>query len=112
MSEAALPETIVTTKPKEKEPAARRLPPYHVILENDDHHSFEFVMEVLRKALGFDDQRAFQTTHEAHTKGRAIVWTGAKEVAELKYEQIRTFHEIHADGRKLGPLGVTIEPAE
>ena len=112
MSDSALPETIVTTKPKAGEDTStRRIPPYHVILENDDHHSFGFVVEVMRKALGFNEQRAFLVTNEAHTKGRAVVWTGTKEVAELKVDQIQSFHEIHADGRKLGPLGVTIEPA-
>jgi ATP-dependent Clp protease adaptor protein ClpS len=112
VTNSPFPDTIVTTKPKEKEDTdTRRVPPYHVILENDDHHSFEFVVDVLRKALGWGEQRAFLATNEAHTKGRAIVWTGPKEVAELKVDQIRSFHEIHGDGRKLGPLGVTIEPA-
>ena len=67
--------------------------------------------ESLRKALCCTEQRAIQFTHEAHTTGRAIVWTGPKEVAELKAEQIQSFHEIRGDGRKLGPLGVMIEPA-
>jgi hypothetical protein len=41
-----------------------------------------------------------------------VVWTGPKEVAELKAEQIQTFHEIREpDARNLGPLGCTIEPA-
>ncbi len=112
MSAADLPDTMVSTKTKEKEDTkTKQLPPYHVILENDDHHSFEFVVEVMRKALGFGEEKAFLVTKEAHTKGRAIVWTGSKEVAELKVEQISSYHEIHADGRKLGPLGVTIEPA-
>jgi ATP-dependent Clp protease adaptor protein ClpS len=112
VSDTSLPETIVTTKPKEKEAVhTHQLPPYHVILENDDHHSFEFVMDVLRKVLAFTQQRAFAVTQEAHTRGRAIAWTGSKEVAELKVDQIQSFHEIHADGRKLGPLGVSIEPA-
>lgn len=112
MSTPSLPEPIVTTRPKEQEQSkTRRIPPFHVILENDDYHSFEFVMEVLQKALGCNQERAFQFTHEAHTRGRAIVWTGTKEVAELKVEQIRSFHEVRTDGRKLGPLGVTIEPA-
>ncbi len=105
-----LPDTIVTTKPKQSE-QTRRIPPYHVILENDDLHTFEFVIEVLRKALGCNEQRAIAFATEAHTKGRAIVWTGTKEVAELKAEQMQSFHEIRADGRKLGPLGVLIEPA-
>ena len=105
-----LPETTVTTKPRQKQ-RTRRLPPYNVILENDDHHSFEFVVEALRKALCCTEQRAIEFATEAHEKGRAIVWTGSKEVAELKAEQIQSFHEIRAGGQKLGPLGVTIEPA-
>jgi ATP-dependent Clp protease adaptor protein ClpS len=107
-----LPETTVTTRPKTRSSErTRRIPPYHVILENDDHHTFEFVVEVLRKALGCAEERAILLTNEAHTRGRAVVWTGPKEVAELKMEQMQTYHEIRADGRKLGPVGVTIEPA-
>jgi ATP-dependent Clp protease adapter protein ClpS len=49
--------------------------------------------------------------NEAHNRGRAVVWTGSKEVAELKAEQIQTFHQTLDNGKKLGPLGVTIEPA-
>src|SRR5262249_55967813 len=81
MSESATPD--VTTKPREKEAVkTRRVPPYNVILENDDHHSFDFVIEVLRKALGYTEQKAVLLTQEAHNSGRAIVWTGPREVAE------------------------------
>jgi ATP-dependent Clp protease adaptor protein ClpS len=110
VSEPSLPEPIVTTKTREKA-KTRRLPPYHVILANDDHHSFEFVVEVLQKALHYDTQKAVLLTTEAHHQGRAVVWTGSKEVAELKMEQMLSFHETRAGGDKLGPLGVTIEPA-
>ena len=113
MSGPLFPLFDASTQPLEKEEVkTRRFPPYHVILENDDHHSFEFVVEVLRKALGCSEERAFVLTHEAHTKGRAIVWSGAREVAELKAEQIQSFHEIGAQGQKFGPLGVTSAPAE
>ncbi len=107
-----LPDILVTTKPKEREQTTtRRIPPYNVILENDDYHSFEFVIDVLQKVFGFNDQTAFQYTNEAHTQGRAVVWTGPKEVAELKIEQITSYHEIRSDGKKFGPLGCSIEPA-
>lgn len=111
-SESSLPEVIVRPTVRSKEEArTRRLPPYHVVLENDDHHSFEFVIEVLQKALHHPAERAFQLTHQAHTTGRAVVFTGPKETAEWKAERVRTFDEIRADGRKLGPLTCTIEPA-
>jgi ATP-dependent Clp protease adaptor protein ClpS len=89
----------------------RRVPPYNVILENDEFHSCEFVVDVLCKALGVAVERAFQYMLEAHTTGRAVVWTGPREVAELKAEQIQTFHEVRDDGRQLGPVGCSVEPA-
>jgi ATP-dependent Clp protease adapter protein ClpS len=53
-----------------------------------------------------------QLMWEAHSKGQAIVWTGPKEVAELKVEQIQTFHEHrNRDNADLGPLDCVIEPA-
>ena len=102
-----------TTLPSEETTEqTHRLPPYNVILENDDFHSFEFVIEVLRKSLGVTEHQANQFAILAHRTGRAVVWTGNKEVAELKMEQIQSFHEIRMDGAKLGALGVFIEPAE
>jgi ATP-dependent Clp protease adaptor protein ClpS len=100
-----------TTKPIEREETkTRRLPPYNVILENDDYHSMEFVMSVLQKALAYTEQKAYQLMMLAHTSGEAVVWTGSKEVAELKMEQMQSLHEIAQNGKKLGPLAVRIEP--
>ncbi len=106
-----LPNVVTKTRTKE-ETKTRRIPTYHVIIENDDHHYIEFVVEVLCKALGYAVERAYTLTMQAHTSGRAAVWTGPKEGAELKAEQITTFHENRGHGVKFGPLGCTIEPAE
>jgi len=99
------PETDVSTR-------TRRQPPYHVVILNDDHHSMQFVVEVLCKVVGCTAERAYEFMMTAHTSGRAVVWTGALEVAELKADQIRTFRETRDDlGKDLGPLGVEVEPA-
>ncbi len=108
--EGPLTDVMVSPKTKDRH-KTRRVPPYNVILLNDDHHSMEFVVEVLSKALGYAVERSFQLMMQAHNTGRAIVWTGPKEVAELKADQIRTFHEKRADGHDFGPLGCEIEPA-
>jgi ATP-dependent Clp protease adaptor protein ClpS len=112
-SESGPPDVVVSTRSKtQDQPRTRRVPPFNVILENDDHHSFEFVVEVLGKALAYSKEHALKLTLQAHNTGRAVVWTGPKEVAELKKEQIQTFHEIRAaDQAHLGPLGCIIEPA-
>ena len=103
------PDTIVRPRP-ETDTKPKLLPPYHVILENDDFHSMEFVVEVLRKVLGVQLEKAFDLMLKAHETGRAVIWTGPKEVAELKAEQITTLRE-KKNGRDLGPLGCCIEPA-
>jgi ATP-dependent Clp protease adaptor protein ClpS len=99
------------TSPRE-ETRTRLLPPYHVVLLNDEHHSMDFVVDVLCKVLGCPEEQAVQLMMEAHHSGRSIIWTGPKEVAELKAEQVQTYHEVRdGDGAKLGPLGCVIEPA-
>ncbi len=101
----------IQTQPVE-ETRTRRMPPYNVILENDDDHSMEFVIEVLCKVLGCPVERAIQLMLTAHVSGRAVIWTGSREVAELKAEQVQSFHETRdRDGAKLGPLGCCVEPA-
>jgi ATP-dependent Clp protease adaptor protein ClpS len=90
----------------EEQTRQRTIPPYHVILANDDYHSQTFVVSVLCKTLGYAVERAYELMLQAHISGRAIVWTGPREVAELKAEQISTFRE-----EPYGPLDCTIEPA-
>lgn len=92
---------------------SRLLPPYNVLVMNDDDHSMDFVVGVLQKVFGFPLPKSFQLMLTAHETGCVVVWSGPKEVAELKAEQISTFHEIRdRDQKDLGPLGVRIEPAE
>jgi ATP-dependent Clp protease adaptor protein ClpS len=109
----ALPETIVQPKPKTRDTTrSKRIPPYNVLIVNDEFHSCEWVVEVLIKSLGCSPEKAAQYMWQAHTAGQSVVWTGPKEVAELKHDQIRSFHEVRDPGaHNLGPLDCRIEPA-
>ena len=96
------PET--RTKPK-------LLPPYAVILLNDHEHSFQFVIESLRKTFGYSTFKAMRLTLRAHVAGRALVWTGSKEVAEFKRERLRSCGPDIYAMRPVGyPLRCEIEP--
>jgi ATP-dependent Clp protease adaptor protein ClpS len=89
----------------------RRLPPFAIVLHNDDINTFDFVIEVLCEVFKYDIAKAAQLTLMVHHAGQGIVWTGSLEVAELKAEQIRG---CGADPtvmeQKALPLTVSIEP--
>jgi ATP-dependent Clp protease adapter protein ClpS len=50
--------------------------PFHVIIYNDEHHTFKEVIHQLQKAVGISVEAAFEIAMEVHTKGRAICFTG------------------------------------
>src|SRR5687767_12744317 len=56
--------------------------PYVVILYNDDYHDPGEVVEQLQKATGYDIERCIAIMLEAHTRGRAIAYTGSEEDCE------------------------------
>jgi ATP-dependent Clp protease adaptor protein ClpS len=77
------------------------LPPYNVILHNDDVHTFDDVARALNKVVGVSLKRGYELADIVHNHGNAIVATCRKEQAELYRERL--------EGYK---LTVTIEPAE
>jgi ATP-dependent Clp protease adaptor protein ClpS len=104
----ALPEVLPE---EETETRTRRQPPYAVILHNDDTNTMEFVVMVLRKVFGYTEEKCIKLMLEAHNSGRAVVWIGALEVAELKADQIRSFGADPMVKKGAHPLGVSVEPA-
>ncbi len=99
MAEVAEPpavETLPTPAPTAPAPRPRTddepklLPPYVVILHNDDLNTFLFVVTTLRKVFHFGLVQATTLTMRAHRDGRTPVWTGHKEHAELKADQVRS----------------------
>lgn len=111
MSDTAILEPKV--KPKDKtDEKVKKQPPYHVILLNDDDHSFEYVITMLRQLFGHPPERGYQMAMEVHTQGRVIVDTTTKERAELKRDQIHAFGPDPGIPRCQGSMSSVIEPAE
>lgn len=77
-------------------------PPWHVILLNDDFHTFQYVIEMLQEIFGHSPQLGMRMADEVHEKGRAIVATVHKELAELRKQQIE---EFGPDPREKNPAG-------
>src|SRR5262245_11975036 len=102
---------VVTAKPAPRSKSETKTqPPYAVIVENDDLHTYEYVIEGLEKVCGYSRQKAWLLAVEIDSCGKAIVWSGTKELAELKCEQIRGLGpDFHAPKPVTFPLGVYIE---
>lgn len=100
---------MTATKPRPKKPRPKILPPYGVIIEDDDFHTFSYVIMVLQKVFGYSLEKSQRLTDKVHLEGECLVWSGSKEVAELKVDLIRSagpdvLAEINF------PLGCRIEP--
>jgi ATP-dependent Clp protease adaptor protein ClpS len=105
-------ETIVVPKKRAKEKQdIKRQPPYNVVLLNDDDHSFEYVIRMLRQLFGHPPEKGYQMAWEVHTRGRVIVDTTTKERAELKRDQIHAFGADPLIPRCRGSMSAEIEPA-
>ncbi|MFO0925496.1 MAG: ATP-dependent Clp protease adaptor ClpS [Gemmataceae bacterium] len=97
------------TQPEEQ---TRRMPMYNVVLLDDDHHTFHYVIHMLQKLFGYPMEKGYEMALEVHTTGRCIVLTTTKEHAELKQEQIHAFGADPFSSRECaGSMTAIIEPA-
>jgi ATP-dependent Clp protease adaptor protein ClpS len=77
-------------KPRIREEEETRLGrPWVVILYNDDWHPYEQVVFQVQKATGCSLEEAEWITHEAHTQGRAIAYSGTQEECERAANVLR-----------------------
>ena len=62
---------------------------WRVIVLNDDHNTFDGVAGALSRVIpGVSYEQGMAMANKIHNSGQAIVWTGAKEPAELYWEQL------------------------
>lgn len=60
-----------------------------MIVLNDDRNTFEHVARTLARVIpGIGVEQGFRIADRIHNAGRAIVWSGQREPAELYWEQL------------------------
>jgi ATP-dependent Clp protease adaptor protein ClpS len=92
-------DTGTATLPTEAEPITRLLPPYKVLLHDDNVNDMLEVVSAILKLTTLTAEEAAERMFEAHHTGVALLLVTHKERAELYCEQFATFH-----------LKVTAEP--
>jgi len=86
-------------------------PLFHVVLLDDDEHTYDYVIEMLVAIFCHSREAAFRHAVEVDTNGRTVVLTCEREQAEFGRDQI---HAYGADPRmpvSKGSMTAVIEPA-
>ena len=88
----------------------KRQPRYNVILWDDDDHSYEYVVLMMRQLFSHSYAKGFEIAKTVDASGRAAVLTTTREHAELKRDQIHSFGKDMLIGRCAGSMSASIEP--
>lgn len=87
----------------------KRQPRFHVILWDDDDHSYEYVILMMRQLFGHTFDQGFKIANKVDSDGRCVCLTTTREHAELKVEQIHGFGKDFLIPRCAGSMSATIE---
>lgn len=106
------PPAKAATKPaKKRKRKSKKLPPFNVVLLDDNDHTYDYVIEMLRSLFGHSEEAAFKMAKEVDDTGRVIVFTTHRELAELKRDQIHAFGSDKRLARSAGAMTSVVEPA-
>ncbi len=100
-----------TTKEVRKDNRPERQPKYNIVLWDDDDHSYEYVVLMMRQLFSHSYSQGFEIARMVDDNGKAICMTTTREHAELKRDQIHSFGKDLLIGRCSGSMSATIEPA-
>lgn len=105
MTSAPQPGTWV--RPEEDQKLDR---PYHLLLLDDNEHTYAYVMHMLATIFGYGREKAFAIACIVDSSGRAVVMTGAKAEAELKQDAIHAFGADPQMPECKGSMSAVVEP--
>jgi ATP-dependent Clp protease adaptor protein ClpS len=97
-------------KPAKDSPRLKRQPRYHVLLWNDDSHTYEYVIAMLKQLFGHPVETGVQLAESVDKQGRVIVLTTTLEHAELKRDQIHAYGKDPFIKNCQGSMSSSIEP--
>jgi ATP-dependent Clp protease adaptor protein ClpS len=88
-----------------------KTPLFHVVLLDDDDHTYEYVIEMLQKLFACSQSGAFHHAVEVDATGRTIVMTCELELALFGRDQIHAYGADYRMPRSKGSMSAIVEPA-
>jgi len=86
-------------------------PLYHVVLINDDEHTYEYVVEMLGNLFFLPPEVAYRHAVEVDATGRTIVITCDLPQAEFGRDQIHAYGADPRSEDSKGSMRAVVEPA-
>lgn len=87
------------------------VPLYHVVLLDDNDHTYDYVIEMLQKLFIFSLEQAFRHAEEVDRCGRTILITCELPQAEFARDQIHSYGPDWRLARSKGSMRAVVEPA-
>jgi ATP-dependent Clp protease adaptor protein ClpS len=86
-------------------------PLYHVVLLDDNLHTYDYVIEMLQQLFLFSESDAFRHAVEVDTTGRTVVMTCELPQAEFARDQIRGYGPDWRMPASKSSMSAIVEPA-
>ena len=84
---------------------------FHVVLLDDDEHTYDYVIEMLQKLFLLPNDVAFNHAVEVDTTGRTIVITCERPEAEFARDQIHAYGADPRMAKSKGSMSAVLVPA-
>ena len=84
---------------------------FHVVLLDDDEHTYDYVVEMLQRLFILSLETAFQHAVEVDTTGRTIVITCERPEAEFARDQIHAYGADPRMPKSKGSMSAVLIPA-
>ena len=105
----AQPSTTTATDVHEQE---RLTPRYHVVLLDDNDHTYDYVIEMLQRIFVFTLDQAYRHAEEVDRCGRTVLITCELPQAEFARDQIHSYGPDWRLPRSQGSMSAVVEPAQ
>lgn len=105
-----MPTPRTETRPEIERPPELE-PRFHLVLLDDDDHTYDYVIELLGHVLGYGPEKSFVLARVVDTQGRAIVETASHDQVTRHQRQIHAFGADRRLPRSKGSMSAIVEPA-
>jgi len=103
---------VIEFKPAAVKPKPKAPKLWHVVLVDDDDHSYEYVIALASKVFRKSLTEGLEIAKTVDKRGRAICMTTHRELAELKQQQIHSFGADPLVASSAGAMSAVLVPAD